>query len=269
MKRFYTTIVAFCLCMCIYSIVPKKSYALPAYSNSTSKHEQIIEYERYTVSYNMKYRIPNWVAWELIEEHTKGPGDRLNSSFKEDVNVGSPTTKEYYGEHQEPKGKYHRGHMCPSADNKWDQKIMNESFYTTNICPQTVELNDKAWGALEDICRKWSTKYDKIYIVCGPIIKDYSKSKVFIGPNKDIYVPDEFFKAILRVKLNKRGGVIGAESIGFIFTQEGYMRLCSVNYIENLTKFNLFHNLPSYIQEKTEVGYNKNKWDFGKLHRYL
>ena len=74
MKRILTSLVVLSLCICIYGIVPKKSYALPAYS--TNKHEQIVEYERYTVSYNIKYRIPNWVAWELIEEHTKGPGDR-------------------------------------------------------------------------------------------------------------------------------------------------------------------------------------------------
>lgn len=264
MKRLYTTIVVFYLCICIYGIVPKKSYALPAYSNSTSKHEQIIEYERYTVSYNKKHRIPNWVAWELTYNQTMGPS-KGNLPFLKDESVDNcPSPTEYTN------SGYSRGHMCPKADNKWDDKAYKESFYMTNVCPQKhEELNNSTWKVLEDRCRIWCKDYDKIYIVCGPIIKDYSKSRVGIGPNENIYVPNEFFKAILRVKLNKRGGVIGAESIGFLFTQEGKMKLCSVNHIENLTNFNLFHNLPSYIQEKTEVGYNKNKWNFGKLHRYL
>ena len=254
MKRFYTTIVAFCLCMCIYSIVPKKSYALPAYSNSTSKHEQIIEYERYTVSYNKKHRIPNWVAWELTYNQTMGPS-KGNLLFLKDESVDNcPSPTEYTN------SGYSRGHMCPKADNKWDDKAYKESFYMTNVCPQKYEeLNNSTWKVLEDRCRIWCKDYDKIYIVCGPIIKASSDNK--IGPNGDIYVPEEFFKAVLRVKLNKRGYVIGAEAIGYIFKQDGSVKLCPVDYIENRTGLNLFHKLPHYVQDKAEADFNRNKWD--------
>lgn len=68
MKKITTLLVTLIYSYSIYAILPKSSYALPAYS--TNKHDQIIEYERYTVSYNTKYRIPNWVAWELEKEHT-------------------------------------------------------------------------------------------------------------------------------------------------------------------------------------------------------
>ena len=61
MKKYIILLFAFLYSYSIHAILPKSSYALPAYSKN--KHEQIIEYERYTVSYNMKYRIPNWVAW--------------------------------------------------------------------------------------------------------------------------------------------------------------------------------------------------------------
>ena len=259
MKRLYTTIVVSCLCICTYGILPKSSYALPAYS--TNKHEQIIEYERYTVSYNKEYRIPNWVAWELEKAHTIGPGDREKSSFKEDMSVNSPTTKEYYREYQKTaQVTYDRGHMCPAADNKWSQNVMDESHYTTNICPQTGVLNRGSWENLEELCRKnWCKKYDKIYIVCGPIIKASSDNK--IGPNGDIYVPEEFFKAVLRVKLNKRCYVIGAEAIGYIFKQDGSVKLCPVDYIENRTGLNLFHKLPPYVQDRTEADFNRDKWD--------
>ncbi len=258
MKKITTLLVTLIYSYSIYAILPKSSYILPAYS--TNKHEQIIEYERYTVSYNTKYRIPNWVAWELEKEHTIGPGNREKSSFKEDMSVNSPTTKEYYKEYQTPPITYDRGHMCPAADNKWNQNVMDESHYTTNVCPQTGVLNRGSWENLEEICRKnWCKRYDKIYIVCGPIIKTSSKN--YIGPNDDIYVPEKFFKAVLRVNLDKRGYVIGAEAIGFIFDQDGNVRLCPVDYIENLTNLNLFHKLPHYVQDKAEADFNRNKWN--------
>ena len=39
----------------------------------------------------------------------------------------------------------------------------------TNICPQNGNLNQHDWKYLEEACREWAKKYDKIYIVAGPI----------------------------------------------------------------------------------------------------
>ncbi|MBR5147642.1 MAG: DNA/RNA non-specific endonuclease [Bacteroidaceae bacterium] len=251
MKKYTTLLFIFLYSCSIYAILPKSSYALPAYS--TNKHEQIIEYERYTVSYNTKCRIPNWVAWELTYDQTLGPS-KGDLTFEKDKSIENcPSPAEYTN------SGYSRGHMCPKADNKWNDKAYKESFYMTNVCPQNHEdLNNRTWKALEELCRKnWCKKYDKIYIVCGPIIKGSSKK---IGPNQDIYVPEEFFKAVLRVKFNKRG-VIGAEAIGYIFKQDGSVRLCPVDYIENRTGLNLFHKLPNYVQDRAEADFNRDKWD--------
>jgi endonuclease G len=259
MKRIIFLSAAIALALVSRAQVSPSALELPAYS-PPQINEKIIWHKRYTVSFNKKYRIPNWVAWELEKAHTIGPGDREKSSFKEDMSVNSPTTKEYYREYQKTaQVTYDRGHMCPAADNKWSQNVMDESHYTTNICPQTGVLNRGSWENLEELCRKnWCKKYDKIYIVCGPIIKGSSKK---IGPNQDIYVPEEFFKAVLRVKLNKRGYVIGADAIGYIFKQDGSVKLCPVDYIENRTGLNLFHKLPHYVQDKAEADFNRNKWD--------
>lgn len=65
-----------------------------------------------------------------------------------------------------------KGHMAPSADMKWSQTAMNESFYLTNICPQNHELNGRDWQTLEKYVRDWAVKYGKVWIVCGPYVKD-------------------------------------------------------------------------------------------------
>lgn len=54
----------------------------------------------------------------------------------------------------------------------YELTAMNESFYLTNICPQNHELNGRDWQTLEKYVRDWAVKYGKVWIVCGPYVKD-------------------------------------------------------------------------------------------------
>ena len=40
--------------------------------------EQIIKHEGYTVSYNKNWRLPNWVAYELIRDELRGTVSRTD-----------------------------------------------------------------------------------------------------------------------------------------------------------------------------------------------
>ena len=94
-----------------------------------------IDYLGYTVSFNPRLHIPNWVAWELTREETMGKTPRYDK-FSSDANVaGCAETYDYLY------SGYDRGHMAPAADMKWSKDAMMESFYLTNICPQARELN--------------------------------------------------------------------------------------------------------------------------------
>lgn len=90
--------------------------------------EQILNRYAYVVSYNSDYRIPNWVMWRLTANHTDGPYKRDGIKFTEDTDVSnSPTTYDYQ------RTGYDRGHMCPSADNRWSQTAQEQCFLMTNI----------------------------------------------------------------------------------------------------------------------------------------
>ena len=115
----------------------------------TQKPEQLMYKTAYVVSYNSDTKTPNYVAWLLTAAHTKGKFKRNGNAFQPDseVNGVQVTTFDYV------RSGYDRGHMCPSADNKWSERAQQESFLMTNICPQAPNLNSGDWSELEQICR--------------------------------------------------------------------------------------------------------------------
>ena len=106
----------------------------------TKRQEIKLQRTGYTVSYNNFYKTPNWVAWELTRQETKGSEERKNR-FVPDPDLPEPRV-----EHADyTRSGYDRGHMAPAADMKWSKKAMEESFYMSNICPQNQKLNRDDW----------------------------------------------------------------------------------------------------------------------------
>ena len=65
-------------------------------------------------------------------------------NFREDkaVTTGSATLNDY------KKSGYDRGHMAPAADFRWSFDAMNDTFYLSNMCPQTHAFNAGIWSDL-------------------------------------------------------------------------------------------------------------------------
>ena len=206
--------------------------------------EIILKRMAYTVSYNNKMKNPNWVAWELTREETKGTQER-SDKFVPDPDLPEPRAKSS----DYTRTGYDRGHMAPAADMKWSLKAMEESFYMSNICPQHKKLNRGDWNDLEDACRAWAKKYGTVYIACGPIY-DRSKPK-FIGVNK-IAVPDRFFKVVLIY--NRKDPM----ALGFIFPNLAHSQdldkyQVTVDDIEHITGYDFFSKLPDHIENYIEA----------------
>lgn len=223
---------------------------LPAPLKNT--HEQILQRTGYTVSYNSNTLLPNWVAWHLTANHTKGNVKRPQRAFHEDEDVKQPraTDNDYYN------SGYDRGHMCPAADNKWSEKAMIESFLFTNMCPQNHNLNVGDWNELENACRKWAQRYGDIYIVSGPVIYKKTRHKT-IGKNK-VVVPDAFFKVILCMKGSPK-------AIAFIYKNEAGNKpksdyVNTVDEVERITGIDFFPALPDHIERKVEAKYSLSDW---------
>ncbi|WP_289089736.1 DNA/RNA non-specific endonuclease [uncultured Bacteroides sp.] len=223
---------------------PKLNLEIPVYTYpGRYEKEIIINRTGYTLSYNLYYKNPNWVAWELTREETKGEADRYDK-FMPDPNLPEPRVvhKDY------TKSGYDRGHMAPAADMKWSKQAMIESFYMSNICPQVGNLNRGDWNDLEELCRNWAAKYGRIYIACGPIFD--SKSPKRIGVHK-VAVPDRFFKVILIY--NRKNPI----AMGFIFKNTAHSQdiekyMVTVDSVENVTGMDFFSKLPDEIENRIE-----------------
>ena len=196
---------------------------------------QIIQRTGYTLSYNAKNKTPQWVAWELTKEETRGNEERTNE-FQPDSDVMGAKVVTYDYSHS----GYDRGHMAPAGDMKWSKKAMEESFYMSNICPQDHNLNTEDWNDLEMKSREWARRYGKVYIVCGPIYNGTREE--YIGDHR-VKVPDAFFKVILINDTRKQC------ALGFYFENEAGERplteyLTSVDELEKLTGLDFFSALP-------------------------
>lgn len=212
--------------------------------------EQVVEYTGMTLSFNPKLHIPNWVAWELTDDETRGEEPRYNK-FKNDPAVnGCAETWDY------SYSGYDRGHMAPAGDMKWDKRAMQETFYLTNICPQAKSLNTGAWKRLEEKCRQRARKDSAVVIVCGPVTTD--RIRDYIGDSR-VAVPKRFFKVILSPYSNPPMG------IGFIMPNEyvkSGMQQCAVTIdsVEAVTGHDFFSSLPDDIEREVESQCNFNKW---------
>lgn len=217
----------------------------------TDRNEQILHRTGYTVSYNSATRLPNWVAWQLTSAHTSGPYKRGGIDFAEDEEVAEPraTDNDYY------RSGYDRGHMCPSADNKWSETAQRESFLFTNICPQNHSLNAGDWNEMEQQCRRWANEMGSIYIVSGPIL--YKGKHKTIGKNK-VVVPEAFFKVVLCTKGTPK-------AIGFIYKNQPGNRpkgdyVNTVDEVERITGIDFFPALPDDVEDKVEASADINEW---------
>lgn len=224
-------------------------YELP--QMTVNRSQQIIEHTGYTVSYNLDWLIPNWVAYELTCQETYGDYPR-EKKFSPDPQVsGIPVMHQDYSN-----SGYDRGHMAPAGDMKWSEQAMQESFYTTNICPQNHNNNAGDWKDLEEYARSLASTYGAIYICCGPIVTDATNT---IGSRR-IVVPQAFYKVFLRQK--KDGSWT---SIGFVMPNAAGNRplmtyMQSVDDVENLTGIDFFYNLPDDIEDKVEADYTISEW---------
>ena len=213
--------------------------------NDGAPKGQRLDRKGYALSYDSDMGTPQWVAWELTREETRGKLERTDwFEADEDVRGKRVEYNDYSG------SGYDRGHMAPAGDMKWDMDAMEESFLMSNICPQNHDLNKGSWNDLEVETRQWARKYGKAYIVCGPIY-DSDKKVNRIGRSR-VAVPHHFYKAVL---IYPNGNPL---VMGFVFSNDGKHKtmkqsLVSVDQLEKRTGLDFFSNLPDDEEKALEA----------------
>ncbi len=211
---------------------------------------RIICHSGFTLHYSEEFEQADWVAYELTAQEVAGSVKRKDD-FRPDplIPTGSAELSDYRG------SGYDRGHLAPAGDMKFSEQAMSDSFYLSNMSPQDPSFNRGIWKSLEEQVRTWAVKYDRIYIVSGPILNRTDLPR--IGANR-VAVPGYYYKVLLVYGQEKK-------AIGFILpNKKGEFPLPSyavtVDDVEILTGIDFFPALPDSEEEILESSLIKEFW---------
>ena len=217
-----------------------------------SSSDQIVFHQAYTLSYNEQHEQASWVAYELTASEVRGATKRKDN-FKPDpkVTTSSASLADYKG------SGYDRGHLAPAADMKWSPTTMSESFFMSNMSPQTPGFNRGIWKRLEGQVRGWALNNQSVYVATGGVLKGNLPT---IGRN-GVSIPRYYYKVILDYNEPELKG------IGFLMANQklsGSLEsfAVSIDKVEQATGINFFHSLPDEIENEIEANLDLRKWDF-------
>ncbi len=209
---------------------------------------------QYVLSYSDKNKTPNWVAWRLAASDL-GKADR--GPFEPDPDLPDGFVR-VSASHYRASG-FDLGHMCPSADRESTQKNNDATFFTSNIVPQSPNLNRVTWEHLEVYCRGLVKDGSKeLLIVAGPSGQGGEGDAglaVRIGPPKArILVPSHTWKAILVLDAGqlptKRTRAIAVVIPNTQTVRPDWSRYrVSIDDVEELTGLTLFPGLSPTVSE--------------------
>lgn len=238
-------------------ITPREEMDDDANYLPTSTTGDVVRHKYYTLSYSENDEQAEWVAYVLTRKRLQMEWQDRPDLFESDplVRTGSATLSDYRG------SGYDRGHLAPAADMAFNTTAIAETFYLSNISPQVRDFNHGVWKELEELSRDWAIKFNKLYVVTGPILKDGGKGE--IGANR-VTVPTAYYKILLDLSETN------PKAIAFIVPNEVsydplFKYTVSIDEVEKQTGINFYPKLMSReLERELESNPNHDLWPFSK-----
>lgn len=227
--------------------------------------EKVISHSAMSLVYSEEHEQAKWVAHIISPEILTGQVRRTND-FRVDSKVltGSAVEEDYFLKFPQANGEfkydgfgYDRGHLAPSADFRWSQRALSESYFYSNMSPQLGAFNREIWADLEGTIRGYLYRNSdtQLYVCTGGVLRS-DLPVVKRGVNK-VSIPQQYWKVVIDKK-NQRG-------IGFLFPNrkanypiEYFAK--SIDEIEKLTGIDFFAALPDDIENNIESQLDKSHW---------
>ena len=204
-------------------------------------------YRNYSFGWSQKDRVALWVAYPLCKFYTNGDSGRTNA-WALDPLLGEDSAAPFSGY----AGDYARGHQLPSADRQCCYEANAQTFYGTNMTPQLNAHNERIWADLESKVRGYANSSDTTYVVTGVMVSASSEIQKD-SYNKNVTVPDAYFKAVLKYSKSSTLGTWNAAA--FYLEHRAYSgsvskeHSMSIDELEEMTGIDFFVNLPAKIGE--------------------
>ena len=125
---------------------------------------KLLPHREYIVCYDPEHRVTSWVSYTLRREDTM-ERNRLDA-FRSDPRLGedeNPRCSDYQGT------GYDRGHAVPRSDMNRSPEIQANTYFLSNVGPQTPQLNRGMWRWLEESIRTWVLRFGQLHITSGSV----------------------------------------------------------------------------------------------------
>lgn len=230
-------------------------YTDQVYQDSRLKN---IPIRNYSLLYDTDLKIAYWVAYPLCSWYINGSGKRTDA-WDYDPQVSKSLQANLSSSY--PAKNYDRGHQLPSGDRLRSNAINAQTFYYTNMTPQTgKKLNQTIWMDLEDAVRGWSSGTDTLYVVTGAMPTTSTDQTIQYTTDidgKKIAIPKYYFKVLAR-KVSGQYQTVGYKLDNTSYSDRNYnIGLVSVKELEEMTGFTFFPDVPEITES---VKSQKTAW---------
>jgi endonuclease G, mitochondrial len=227
--------------------------------------DTLIEHQAYSLVYSEAHEQAKWVAHIILPEVIEGNVARTND-FRPDPQLRSGSTVEadYFLKYEQPDGSYQydgfgydRGHLAPSADFRWSQTALSESYFYSNMSPQAPEFNRGRWAELEGMLRSYLQRspQTQLYVVTGPVLHD--SLPIIERSLNQVSIPDKYFKAVLDYQ-QQRGIAFLMPNHKLAYPVETYA--VPIDSVEQVTGLDFFPQLPDALEEALESQREPHLW---------
>ncbi len=244
--RFFLIIL---LALLIYACQPKYRYAFEI--PELKQDEELLCHTYYCFVFDDNHKQSKWLAYKLTADMTIGEEGRNSRFFVDSLVVsGTASDSDYRG------SGYDRGHLVPAGDMVFCEIGMRESFYYSNVSPQTPAFNRGIWKRLESSVRNYARSFNEIYVVTGPLLSEELNA---IGEN-NVSVPEYFYKIVMVYNDSVK------QSIAFVMPNirgeknSIYCYSMTVRELENKLDINFFPSLKKKEANTIEMSIDTCFW---------
>lgn len=230
--------------------------------------EELICHSAFCIVYDEEHEMAKWVV-HIISRDIVNVGYSRTNDFRIDplIKTGSSEEADYFLKKKTEEGKikydgfgYDRGHLAPSADFRWSEKALSESYFYSNMTPQLPNFNRKKWAEIESFLRDYIVDNPErdLYVVTAPILhKDLQKLS---RSKNNISIPEYHYKIAVDLE-SKIGIAFLVSQTNIDYPIESYV--VSIDSIESLTGMNFYCNLSIEDEKRIETISDLSLWRSG------
>lgn len=217
---------------------------------NSAASDQIVAHSYFALAYVESHEQASWVSYKLPKSHLEKVASRGNN-FKSDPLVAT------FSAHPDDykNSGFDRGHLAPAGDFTFSDLAMNETFFMSNMSPQSPAFNRGIWKKLEEQVRNWAGINEELFVITGPVLVD---SLPQIGKN-GVSVPEYYYKVVYDLHMPV------LKAIAFVLPNEAskdpLSKYCiTVDSLENLLQIDFLPLLPDSVEQAIEKNIQPNLW---------